>query len=290
MNNVFDMEGPTNVQTNAYTRSSAVLRLFTITLTCGPVFCQTPEIQRTARTQTAESRPVINAAGELVAAETPVVKVLRWGDVMLARTDRIADYSCTFVKRERISGQLSGQQVAVAHVRHQPFSVSLKFQAPSSMAGKAAVWVHGKNNGKMLASGNGLQSVLGTVSLDPNGYFAMQDNLHPITDIGIRNLLQQMITTTKHDSQHGEIEIQFRRGAKVADRRCTCIQFDHPLPRRGLRYRMSRIYVDDQLDLPIRFEGYTWPRIPGGAPVLIEEYTYMKLKLNKGLTDSDFRL
>jgi hypothetical protein len=75
---------------------------------------------------------------------------------------------------------------------------------------------------------------------------------------------------------------------KVADRVCTCIEVVHPVPRRNFRFHLARIFVDDELNLPIRYESYSWPTTPGGAPELIEEYTYLDLKLNVGLTDSDF--
>jgi hypothetical protein len=51
---------------------------------------------------------------------------------------------------------------------------------------------------------------------------------------------------------------------------------------------MARIYVDDELQLPIRFEAYDWPTQQGAEPQLIEEYTYMNLKVNQGFTDADF--
>ena len=76
----------------------------------------------------------------------------------------------------------------------------------------------------------------------------------------------------------------------MGDRSCTCITFHHAVARRGLRYHVSRMFVDDELALPIRFEGYTWPQSRGEPPVLIEEYTYTNLKLNNGFTDRDFRL
>ena len=278
------------MQNNTRHFGVAVLMMLAVSASCKPASCQVPEIQRVRRTRTVDSRPVKNAAIRPLTDETPVAKVLRWGDVMLKRADAIDDYSCTFVKRERISGRLRERQIAHARVRHQPFSVYVAFQSPSSMAGQAAVWVHGQNNGELLAKGTGLQSVLGTVSLDPNGYLAMKGNLHPITDMGIRNLVQKMITVTKHDSQYGQLKIAFRSGAKVGDRACTCIQFDHQVARKGLSYRMSRIYVDEKLALPIRFEGYGWPQTLGGDPVLIEEYTYANLKFNNGFTDSSFRL
>ena len=31
-----------------------------------------------------------------------------------------------------------------------------------------------------------------------------------------------------------------------------------------------------------------WPREKGGPPELLEEYTYLDLKLNNGFTDADF--
>ena len=43
--------------------------------------------------------------------------------------------------------------------------------------------------------------------------------------------------------------------------------------------------------MPLRNDAYTWPPQPGAKPgldELIEEYTYLKLELNVGLTDTDF--
>ena len=41
------------------------------------------------------------------------------------------------------------------------------------------------------------------------------------------------------------------------------------------------------MNIPIRFEAYDWPGA-AGQPQLIEEYTYVNLKLNNGFTDADF--
>jgi hypothetical protein len=66
------------------------------------------------------------------------------------------------------------------------------------------------------------------------------------------------------------------------------MQFVHPVPRREFRYHIVRLFVDDELGVPIRLESYGWPAQPGGEPPLKEEYTYMNLKLNNGFTDADF--
>jgi hypothetical protein len=62
------------------------------------------------------------------------------------------------------------------------------------------------------------------------------------------------------------------------------------VPRRNFLFNVARIYIDDQLEVPIRYEAYDWPAQAGGAPVLLEEYTYMNLQLNSGLTDADFNV
>ena len=61
-----------------------------------------------------------------------------------------------------------------------------------------------------------------------------------------------------------------------------------PTPRRNFRFHIARIFVDDELNLPIRYESYDWPEEEGGKPQVLEEYTYLNLKLNNGFTDADF--
>jgi hypothetical protein len=77
-------------------------------------------------------------------------------------------------------------------------------------------------------------------------------------------------------------------GAKVSGRDCTCIQVVHTQRRKEFIFNMARIFVDNQLNVPIRYEAYEWPKEPGGPPMLVEEYTYVNLKLNNGFTDQDF--
>ena len=66
------------------------------------------------------------------------------------------------------------------------------------------------------------------------------------------------------------------------------LQVVHPVPRKEFRFHLARIYVDRELNLPIRYESYGWPQRQGEKPPLLEEYTYLNLKLNNGFTDRDF--
>jgi hypothetical protein len=53
-------------------------------------------------------------------------------------------------------------------------------------------------------------------------------------------------------------------------------------------FHLARVFLDRELNVPIRYEAYGWPSHPGAPLPLLEEYTYMDLKVNIGLTDADF--
>ena len=117
---------------------------------------------------------------------------------------------------------------------------------------------------------------------------AMQGNRYAITEIGVENLAKRLVEVAEHDKQFGECEVNFFKDAKVNGRVCTCVQVVHPVPRRNFRFHLARVFIDDEYLIPIRYEAYDWPQEAGGQPVLMEEYTYMNVKINNGFTDADF--
>jgi hypothetical protein len=201
----------------------------------------------------------------------------------------VTDYSCTIVKRERIDGKLGEHEYMFAKIRQQPFSVYLYFLGPETVKGQEVIWVDGRNDGNMFAhAGSGVRAMVGTVSLKPSSMLAMQGQRYPITEIGVENLGRRLLEVAEHDKQFGECEVNFYPNAKVNGRVCTCVQVVHPVPRRNFRFHLARVFMDDELHIPIRYEAYDWPQEPGGQPVLMEEYTYMNVKTNNGFTDADF--
>jgi hypothetical protein len=116
----------------------------------------------------------------------------------------------------------------------------------------------------------------------------MTDNKYPITDIGMENLLKKLIEVAELDMKHGEVEVKTFEGTKINGRVCTCLQTVHPVPRDHFRFHIARIYIDDEHQLPIRYESYGWPQTADAKPPLLEEYTYLDLKLNVGFADRDF--
>jgi hypothetical protein len=232
-------------------------------------------------------------AGEATAAAVgahplqPALELAQKGLAGLRGT--IKDYSCTVVKRERIDGKLGEHEYMFAKVRHEPFSVYLYFLAPDTVKGQEVIYVDGKNDGNMLAhAGSGVRAMMGTVALKPQSMIAMQGNRYAITEIGVENLAKRLVEVAEHDKQFGECEVNFFPNAKVNGRICTCIQVVHPVPRRNFRFHLARVFIDDEYTIPVRYEAYDWPQETGGQPVLMEEYTYMNVKVNNGFTDADF--
>jgi len=221
--------------------------------------------------------------------EHPLMPAIRWAYTGIQDIEKIQDYSAVMVKRERIGDRLNDPEYMFIKVRHKPMSVYMYFLEPAGLKGQEVIWVEGQNDGKMWAHPGGIRNkLIGTVSLDPTGPIAMQGNRYPVTEIGVLNLVRRLIEVGEQDSQYGECEVKFFEGAKINDRICTCIQVVHPVPRRNFRFHLARIYVDKELNIPIRYESYDWPREPGGRPELIEEYTYLNVKINNGFTDEDF--
>jgi hypothetical protein len=237
--------------------------------------------------------PMSNANAGVAQAATgmhPLQPALDLAQQGLAKINaNIRDYSCTIVKRERIDGKLGEHEYMFAKIRSQPFSVYLYFLGPDSVKGQEVIYVAGHNDGNMLAhAGSGVRAMVGTVSLKPQSMLAMTGNRYPITEIGVENLAKRLVEVAEHDKQFGECDVNFYPNAKVNGRICTCVQVSHPVPRRNFRFHLARVFIDDELTVPIRYEAYDWPQEAGGQPVLLEEYTYMNVKTNNGFTDADF--
>ena len=206
----------------------------------------------------------------------------------------VKDYTCTLVKRERINGKLLQHEFMACKIRQErpdgtPFSVYMKFSKPSSMKGREVIYVKGQNSGNLIVHEGGFKSrFLPTVTLKPTSALAMRNQRYPITEIGLRTLTERLIEKGERDRELGMCKVRILRGAKVGKRSCTCVEVRHDDRRPEFDFHVARVFVDSELNIPIRYEAYEWPPRSGGKMQLIEEYTYVDVKLNVGLKDSDF--
>jgi hypothetical protein len=169
----------------------------------------------------------------------------------------------------------------------QPFSIYMRFLRPNAVKGREVIYVEGHNSNNLVAHESGVLGMI-RVNLAPNGTLAMRGNRYPITDAGIENLVEKLIERGTRDRAQGLCDVQFFENAKVMDRTCTMIQVKHEEEKEPLDFHIGRIYIDDEHQVPIRYEAYLWPA-PGETELpLLESYTYAKLKINVGLKDEDF--
>jgi hypothetical protein len=201
----------------------------------------------------------------------------------------VKDYTCIFIKQERVGGELIGPQYIDAKFRQNPQSVYFKFLKPDDVKGREVIYVAGANDGKLLArEGSGVKRLIGMVRLEPTSALAMAGQKYPIYNAGMAFLTKRLIEVAEQDRRYGEVEVHFYKGAKVGDRSCLLIEVIHPVPRRVFLFHKAVIYIDDELQVPIHYAAYLWPKKAGEEPPLDESYTYANLKLNAGLTDADF--
>ncbi|MDR2344749.1 MAG: DUF1571 domain-containing protein [Planctomycetaceae bacterium] len=221
--------------------------------------------------------------------EHPLMPVIRWAEAERPKVAQIADYSALMTKQECVNGVVQEAQMMEVKVRHKPFSVYVKFLYPKGIAGQEAIYVDGKYNNKLVAHGVGVQRALvGTIKLDPTGVIPMRGNKYPITEMGILNLIDKLLEVGKKDVNFGECSVNYKEGVKIDGRECTMIQVTHPVPRANFIFNIARIFIDKELNVPIRYESYDWPKKEGAPVTLIEAYTYQNLKLNAGFSELDF--
>lgn len=216
--------------------------------------------------------------------------------------ENVRDYSATLVKRERIDGTVQDYEYMFTKIRNErvvddrvvtPFSVYLYFLKPERLHGREVLYVRGENNGKMVAHEppNSLKGKFGSIWLKPDGALAMRGNRYPISEIGLETLVRRLIEKGNRDKRNGtpkECVVEFRKNAKINGCKCTLLRVTHPYPRDYYDFHVAEIFIDDARNVPLRYAAYQWPTRANGGPELIEEYTYLNLKLNVGFTDEDF--
>ncbi len=220
------------------------------------------------------------------AAEHPLIPAIRLAEQSYQTLRQITDYEATVIKQELVNGRLLTQRMAL-RLREEPFSVYLKYEEPN--AGREILFVRGQNNDQLLArEATGLTSLVGTVSLAIDSPQVMAENRHVITDLGMRRLLEIVITQWNLESKFGEVDVKYYPNAKMGNADCEVIEVTHPRPRKQFLFHMTRLFLEKQSRLPIRIENYGFPTQAGQPAQLVEEYTYVNVRTNSGLTAADF--
>ena len=197
---------------------------------------------------------------------------------------KIKDYEATFTKRELVGKKLLESEMHVK-LREQPFSVYIKYQRPH--AGREVIYVDGLNKGKLLAHGEGITSIVGTIKLVPTSKDAMEENRYPLTMLGMNNMVAKVVEQWQADVKHDELVVKFFPNAKMNGVECKVAETSFPKQVTHAKFHLTRLYVAKDSGLPVRVEQFGFPAKADKLPI-IEEYTYSNIKSNPGLSDLDF--
>jgi hypothetical protein len=199
---------------------------------------------------------------------------------------QVRDYQCVFIKRERIEGELRPHEFVLMKVRTHPFSVYMRWLRPYE--GREVLYVPHLYGNQLIAHEAGVKGVV-TVELDPHGERALREARYPITEAGLGKMIEKLQNRWTQAAKDSRFRFEVKAKARVGNRGCWCVKTSAPMDRTRYDYYRTRVFFDEELKLPIRFEGYVWPTPAEPDGVLVEEYTYDRLQLNVGLTDLDFR-
>ncbi len=213
---------------------------------------------------------------------TPAIKMARES---LDALKKVKDYTATFYKEELVGKTRINQQMAVK-IREQPFSVYLRFQ--KELDGREVIYVDGKNEGKFLFHGSGLESVVGTLKFAPDHKKVLEENRYPMNMIGLTSLVKTLVGQWEGELELDTIEVKHFPNAKIGTTECKVYQSTQTKRLPESKFHITRLYVDRATSLPVRTEQLDFPSKAGEQPVIIEQYTYLDLKTNVALTDADF--
>lgn len=225
-----------------------------------------------------------------------VLQMARRGLVELEQN--VDDYTAKMVKQERIGDRLHPEQTIELKLQTRrieggevtrPMRVYLHFLLPAESQGQEVIWVENENDGKLVAHKGGSWNLL-RAWLKPDSFLAMSGNRYPITQIGMTNLIKKLIERGEHDLKTATATVTITDGHRVGDRECQLIRVRHAEPNGDPDdFSLAEIAIDSERLLPLRYTAFGWPSAEeGGDPPLLESYTYLDVRVNEGLTESDF--
>ena len=224
------------------------------------------------------------------AAPSPFDEPINWLLEARCNFTAVKDYTCTLSKRENVSGTLSEEHIIEAKFRTQPFSVYMRWLAPSKFYNQEAAFILGRNNNKMRVHFEGAHQRGRRVCVR-RSQRSPRDGAKPPHHLRGRH------------RQLDRAGPQICASGKRRRRRPGADHGGHagepPLPARGdrsdsaataIRVLSHRALSGQGLQVAHPAPRITTGRAAGGPPTgsLMEQVAFTNLRWNLGLTDREF--
>jgi hypothetical protein len=148
--------------------------------------------------------------------------------------------------------------------------------------GSELLYVVGWNKGHIRAHRGGFFSFI-VRNLDPNAPILMENDLRPVTSIGVGFLLQTLAKNMRKAMKAGVLTFIDRRKERVYGRDTQVMEIDIPYENAG-DYDGARFVINQDVETKILLRIRVYDR--DGR--LIENYGYENLNLDAHLSDADF--
>lgn len=218
----------------------------------------------------------------------------------LERLEHVSSYTFTLTRQERVRGDLLPPQTMDVKLRHEPFSLYMKWieGEGTGVKGRQLIYVQGQNDGKLLVLPGGLGGRLtGTMSLAIDDPLVTAESRHPVNECGLKYLAQTLLGYQKQDLATGckGFRADLFDDQIFNDRPCFLLITTYDSPERSPEYRKAAIYIDKELSLPIGIRNFTWGQDIEPEQLdemtLVESYSYSEILIDTRqamLADEDF--
>jgi len=199
----------------------------------------------------------------------------------------LKDYTLTMLKKERIGNTLRPTETVRMKFR-APFSVYLRW-IKEPYKDREVMFVRGWNNNKLIAREHSgfagfFQSMSGPTSLEPTGSLAMNGSRHPITNAGLVKVMEIILRDiNRYRARKDPFALMMEAPFQEEGRETQCVKFTGPKNAKSGYYSYRTRLCWGVKDLLIRhIQSWDW------QDRLVEDYKYLNLRINVGLTDQDF--
>jgi hypothetical protein len=235
------------------------------------------------------NRPVNSLEGN-----TALLMNLMLMDRGIKKLEKLDSYTATFYKKEFVNGKMLDAQVMKLKMRHEPFSVYMKWEVGDK--GRELLYVKGEQNGDMLIKLGGVKRLIPTLKLNPKGATAMEESRHPVTEMGLLQLSKLIASYRKSDiSKKSGVTCRMFDNQKINDQACYCFIVEYGSEKVNEDYRKSVVFVDKKTSFPICVKNFGWPGSDDDATgkeldklTLVEDYRYTGIRMDRQLVQVDF--
>lgn len=192
---------------------------------------------------------------------------------------KINDYTCSFSKKEAVNGYFVDERNIELKFMKGP-RIYMKW-TEGELLGMEAIYAGEETDKKLVVHGTGgLLSPL-TLRIEPAGSAALSKSRHPITEVGIGFLINEVERNYQMAKQNkqGSVTCMGRTSINAH----AAIYVKARLPEGSGYYGPDiDIYFDETSHLPILL------RMRDLAGNMLEEYSYENMRINTGLKKTDF--